>query len=174
MTDEQAAAVLQPTYGAHTAEILDVFRKGHPKANPFQLQSIVLASQSMRQNAVTQAQRKAALAKAPAYNFWFQWQTPVLDGRPMAFHCSDLSFFFDNTERCEAMTGNGPEARRLAAMMSDAWIAFAKTGNPNHPGIPRWNPVTPTGSETMVFDLPTRFSPDPDSAERQALKAAFA
>jgi para-nitrobenzyl esterase len=133
-----------------------------------------LAAQSTRSNVMAQAQRKAALGKAPAYAFWFQWQTPVLDGRPMAFHCADLSFFFDNTERCETMTGNGPEARKLAGIMSDAWIAFAKTGNPNHPGMPKWGAVTPTGAETMIFDMPTRFSNDPDSAERQALKAALA
>jgi para-nitrobenzyl esterase len=92
----------------------------------------------------------------------------------MAFHCADLSFFFNNVERCETMTGNGPEARLLGEQATDAWIAFARTGNPNHPGIPKWDPVTPTGSETMILDSPTRFSRDPDSEERAAIQAATA
>jgi para-nitrobenzyl esterase len=56
--------------------------------------------------------------------------------------------------------------------MSQAWIHFARTGNPNHSGIPEWDPVTANGSETMIFDTVTRFSPDPDSAERQAVASA--
>ncbi len=170
MTDEQAVEQLTKTYGSRARELFETFRKGHAKANPYQLWSIISAG-SFRDTAVTQAQRKAALGKAAAYNFWFQWQTPVLDGRPMAFHCSDLSFFFDNMERCETMTGNGPEARALSAQMSEAWIAFARTGNPNHPGIPKWSPVTPTGSQTMIFDAPTHFSEDPDSEERNLLNS---
>ena len=125
----------------------------------------------MRSNSVILAQRKAAAGQAAAFMFWFQWQTPVLDGRPMAFHCSDLAFFFNNMDKCDMQTGNGPEARHLAEQMSDSWITFARTGNPNHKGIPQWNPVTPGGSETMIFDSKTTFNADPDSHERKVLEA---
>jgi para-nitrobenzyl esterase len=50
------------------------------------------------------------------------------------------------------MTGNGPKARALAARMSEAWIHFARTGDPNHPGIPHWKPFDPSTNGTMVFD----------------------
>jgi para-nitrobenzyl esterase len=171
MTDDQMMKQLTDHYGALAPELAQVFRKGHPEANPFQLLSII-STCSVRADAVTQAQRKAALGKAPAYNFWFQWQTPILSGRPMAFHCADLNFFFNNSERCAYQTGNGPEAQRLAAQMSQVWIHFARTGNPNHSGIPKWEPVTANGSETMIFDTVNRFSPDPDSAERRAIASA--
>src|SRR5689334_24283698 len=52
---------------------------------------------------------------APAYLYLFTWQTPVLDGRPRAFHCAELAFCFDNIDRCVNMTGGGAEARALAA-----------------------------------------------------------
>jgi para-nitrobenzyl esterase len=170
MTDAQLMEQVAAAYdAAHAADLISAFRKGHPNANPFQLWSIMSATSIMRANSVILAQRKAALFKAPAYCFWFQWQTPVLDGRPMAYHCADLSFFFDNMERCETMTGNGPDARLLSAQMGEAWISFARTGNPNHPGIPNWAPVTPSGSETMIFDTPPSFSQDPDSEERKVL-----
>jgi para-nitrobenzyl esterase len=115
-----------------------------------------------------QAQLKAAQGKGPAYNFWMHWQSPALSGRAMAFHCFDLCFFFNNSERCDGVTGNGEAAKRLARQMSQAWIHFAHTGNPNHAGIPRWDPVTANGSETMIFDAESRFNVDPDSLEREA------
>ena len=54
---------------------------------------------------------------------------------------------------------------RSAPRRSQAWIQFARTGNPNHPGIPNWEPVNVGGSQTMIFDTNTHFSEDPDSAE---------
>jgi len=49
--------------------------------------------------------------------------------------------------------------------MSQAWIHFARTGNPNHAGIPKSDPVTANGSETMIFDTESLFKADPDSLE---------
>jgi para-nitrobenzyl esterase len=174
MTNAQLVDKLTPTYGDKTAEVIAAYRAGHPGANPFQLGSIIATSRVHRQDALTQSQRKSGLHAAPAYNWWFQWQTPMLDGRPMAFHTADLAFFFDNAARCECATGNTPDAQHLAAQMADCWIAFAKTGNPNHPGIPHWDPVTPSGSETMIFDTTTRFSRDSDAAERKVIHEAVA
>ena len=85
-------------------------------------------------NAVAQAERKAAQGAAPAYVYWFQWQTPVLDGRPRAFHCSELPFVFYNTERCAEMTGVEP-GRELVLAVADAWINFARKGIRTIPGF---------------------------------------
>ena len=100
--------------------------------------------------------------------YQFRWQTPILDGRPRAFHCIDLPFVFDNTDRCAAMTGGGADARALAANVSDAWIAFARTGQP---GLPSWPAFTPENGATMFFDNVCELKRDPDRDERQALAA---
>jgi para-nitrobenzyl esterase len=63
---------------------------------------------------------------------------------------------------------NGAVAQRLGQQLSQAWIHFARTGSPNHAGIPKWYPVTANGSETMIFDTETHFNVDPDSPERAA------
>ena len=101
---------------------------------------------------VTQARRKAEQGGAGAWLYWFGWKTPVLDGRPRAFHCSDLAFAFDNIDRCLNQTGGGAEARDLAGRMADAWIAFARHGDPNHSGLPAWAPVTGKALPTMMFN----------------------
>lgn len=151
MTGEELESKVKKVWKDNADIVIDTFRNAFPNANYFQLWSVIGTSR-IRTAALEQCRRKAALKAAPVYNYRFDWQTPVLDGRPMAFHCSELSFVFDNTLRCENMTGNGVAARALAAKMSEAWVQFAATGDPNHPGIPHWKPFDPAFNGTMVFD----------------------
>jgi len=67
------------------------------------------------------------------------------------------------------MTGGGAAARALAARVSDAWIAFARSGDPNHPGLPAWPKFDPAAGPTMIFDDQCRVANDPDREERRAL-----
>jgi para-nitrobenzyl esterase len=170
MTIDDVKHQLRTTYAERTDGILDVFKKAHPAARPYELLSRIQTAAGPRQNAVTQAERKAAQGAAPVYNYWFQWQTPILDGRPRAFHCSELPFVFYNTDRCAAMTGGGPEPRDLAGRIADAWIAFAKNGDPNHAGLPKWAPFTADTAGTMIFDTKSEFRLRPDTEERAALR----
>jgi para-nitrobenzyl esterase len=151
LSQDELQTNVRNAYGDRATRILEVYRASFPNANNFQLWSVIGAT-SVRSMSLEQARRKTALHAAAAYCYRFDWQTPVLDGRPMAFHCSELAFVFDNTTRCQNMTGDGPRARSLAARMSDAWIHFARSGNPNHSGIPQWKPFDPATSGTMVFD----------------------
>lgn len=151
MTPEELQTNVKARWSDKAELVISTFRKTFPNANDFQLWSTIGTS-SVRWSALEQSRRKAALKAAPAYNYRFDWQPPVLDGRPMAFHCSELAFVFDNTARCENMTGNGTAARALATKMSEAWIHFAATGDPSHPGIPHWKPFDPATNGTMVFD----------------------
>jgi len=156
------------TYGAKADRIVDAYRKAHPNAKWFDVMSFISAAQH-RSNAVMQAERKAAQKAAPAYLYLFAWQTPILDGRPRAFHCSEMPFTFNNADRCAAMTGGTPEARVLGERMGDAWINFARKGNPNHPGIPTWPAFSADKGEVMVFDNTCAVKNDPDRAERQQI-----
>jgi para-nitrobenzyl esterase len=64
----------------------------------------------------------------------------------------ELPFVFNNIARCEEMTGGGKEAYVLADKVSQSWINFAKTGNPNHKGLPKWETYDAKKGATMFFD----------------------
>jgi len=56
--------------------------------------------------------------------------------------------------------------------MSQALLAFARHGDPNHPGLPRWKPYGLEARETMVFDVPSRMENDPRGGERELYRRA--
>jgi para-nitrobenzyl esterase len=168
MTEPEARARLAKAYGGNSGAIYDAYKALWPSSKPFDVCSVALAA-SMRSAAISQAQRKAALNHAPAYNYWFQWKTKILEGRPRSFHCVDLPFVFFNTDHGAEVTGGTTEARELAKKVSDAWIAFARTGNPNHPGLPHWFPMTADSVHSMIFDVKCSFEVDPDGIARNLL-----
>jgi len=116
-----------------------------------------------------QANQKSGLHAASVYTYLFTWQSPVLDGAYKAFHCMDLPFVFNNIQRCEEMTGGGKEAYVLADKISEAWVQFAKTGNPNHKGLPEWPAYTSENGSTMIFDTKCQLKNHHDE-ELMALK----
>jgi para-nitrobenzyl esterase len=169
MSEADLETRVREIYGDRTIGVIGAFRQRTPQAKPFDLWSRIAAS-GVRGSAIEQAKLKAAQGRAPAYLYWFSWQTPILSGRPRAFHCAEIAFVFDNTDRCETMTGGGAEARALAGQMCDAWIQFARTGNPNHPRLPNWPAFSPETIPTMIFDHPSRVEMNPDGAEQRSVE----
>jgi para-nitrobenzyl esterase len=120
----------------------------------------------------TQAERKAAQRGAPVYMYRFEYYSPVREGRLKAMHCMEIPFVFDNLEAGKVYTGISPAAQTIADQMSAAWVAFARTGNPNHKGIPQWTPFNGDARPTMVFGAGqnAKLVNDPGHEERLALK----
>jgi para-nitrobenzyl esterase len=168
MTEEQMLGLVKGIHGDRAPRVIAAFRERTPNAKPFEIWSRIAAA-PVRGAAIDQCTRKAAQKGAPAYLYWFTWQTPVLDGRPHAFHCAELPFVFNNAERCETMTGGGPQAIELAHKMSDAWVRFARTGNPNGPGLPNWPAFNPERQPTMIFDNRCETQYGPDANEQGAI-----
>jgi para-nitrobenzyl esterase len=152
--------------------IFEALRRGHPNASAAKI-SAIWSSSGARHAAVRQAELKAAQGGAPAYLYWFAWDSPILDGRLHSFHCADLPFVFDNTDRCDHMTGGGPDARALADRVSSAWVQFARTGNPNHGGLPQWPAFAAARRSTAILDDVCSVRDDPDNEERTAVAASL-
>jgi para-nitrobenzyl esterase len=69
----------------------------------------------------------------------------------------------------EAMVGTGPAPRKLTDQMASAWLAFARSGNPNAEAVPKRPPFTATERATTVFDTAPRIENDFRGAERALL-----
>src|SRR5271166_1671516 len=165
-TEEEWHASLAKAYGEEKATaIVSALKKAYPQKKIQTLSYICggsfgLNGLAVRNNVVKMAGLKHALKAAPAYTYYFTWQTPILDGVPGAWHTAELQFCFDNTKRCEQGTGNTPEAQVLAKKMATAWANFAATGNPSQPGL-TWTPTDPDSNKTMVWDNECRMENDP-------------
>jgi para-nitrobenzyl esterase len=123
----------------------------------------------MRQGAWQQAERKSAQQSAPAYLYELDWQTPVDGGKWKTPHSLELALVFDNVAKSASMVGTGPEAQQLADQMSAAWLAFARTGDPNTKAIPHWPAYDTTQRATMVFNTTSKVVADYRGDERTLL-----
>ncbi|HEY8540150.1 MAG TPA: carboxylesterase family protein, partial [Steroidobacteraceae bacterium] len=85
-------------------------------------------------------------------------------------HALEISFVFDNTEKSARFTGGGPRPAALADKMSDAWIAFARTGSPDTPKLPKWMPYDAKQRATMVFNDRSEVVSDPTKERRIAMQ----
>ena len=161
MTVEELSRLVSEAFGGDSEAIIAAYRQDYPKATPFGLYATIAAS-SFRIPAFAQATRKAAQGAAPAYAYIYAWRTPVLENRPGTFHACEISFVFDNAELCDHYSAGDPDALVLSRQMGEAWASFARTGNPNHSGMPHWPAYTADTRATMYFDTPCAVRNDPE------------
>lgn len=161
MTVEEMTSRVRKKFGDKTEAIVAAYRREYPKGKNFDILSTAFASK-FREDSMIVAERKIALKAAPAYQYVYAWHTPMFDGRPRAFHSSEISFVFNNAELCPNYNGLLPEALELASNMSQSWIEFARSGNPNHRGLPHWPAFNADKRPTMFFDTPStvKFNPE--------------
>jgi para-nitrobenzyl esterase len=167
--DEWHATLVKSMGDAKARALIAAMKKAHPEKSIRTL-SYGVAGLGQRNNVVRMAKQKSGLKGAPAYAYYFTWQSPMLDGVAGAWHTAELAFCFDNTKRCEQGTGNTPEAQALAKKMATAWATFARTGNPSQPGL-NWTPSDADRCQTMVFDNQCRMVDDPDADVRKILQS---
>ena len=161
MTLEEMNRSVREMYGGSAEALIAAYRQDYPDATPFGLYAAI-ATARWRIPAFAQAARKAALGAAPAYAYIYAWRTPVLNNRPGSFHASEISFTFDNADICDHYSAGDPSAFALSKQMSTAWTSFARTGDPNHPGLPHWPAYTADAHATMYFNARCEVRNDPE------------
>lgn len=147
LTEEQIKAIVSAVYGEHTDEMIRVFKETYPGKNAADLLAV---DRVMRQPSKEIAKLHAAGKKAGTYLYDFTLEFPIHHNK-IAWHCSDIPFFFHNTELVEVC--QIPEVgERLESQMFGSFMTFAKSGRPQSDKLPVWEAVTEDREPTMIFD----------------------
>jgi para-nitrobenzyl esterase len=153
---------------ADAEALVAAYRAARAERSPAQIYAAIASDRQFGFAAILLAERQAI--HAPVFAYRLEWQSPVAAGRYGAPHNLDLPLIFGR-DRAPGITGAGTAHHSLAAAMQTAWGNFARTGNPNHPGLPHW-PGFDTGRRaTMMFDAACRMVDDPNRLERLAQTA---
>jgi para-nitrobenzyl esterase len=150
-------------------KVIAEYRRLYPAYSPADVFfASTTASRSWR-GQVIEADRRAANPTSAARTWVYQldWQSPIDGGRWGAHHGLDVPLVFDNAPLAPHMVGATPESQRVADCMSDALLAFARTGNPNTRTIPEWPAFDLKRRRTMIFDTIARVADDPRGDERR-------
>jgi para-nitrobenzyl esterase len=148
---------------------IKAYRTLHPNA-PANKTFFDISTAMWRDDTLILAEGKAALNKAPVYNYLFTWESPAYGGKFGSSHTFEVPFVFGNIDAAPTLWGPKPDPRRyeLAAKMSKAWAAFAHHGDPSHGGLPPWKPYSATERATMVFNYSCKLENDPGREDRLA------
>ena len=151
-------------------ELVALYRRKFPDRRNRMLWLTAESDNTRRINAQSISKLKAAQNAAPAYLYFFNWWSPVHNDRMGSYHTLDIPFVFYNMDLGASMTGSSQERYQLAHVMSAAWAAFARNGNPNHADMPSWPEFDPGSFPTMVFGDDVHVANDPNHDERLALE----
>lgn len=154
-------------FGDGTAA-LEIYARSRPEASEDDLLSAALTDQAFRIPAIRLAEAQCG-HRENTFLYLFTWASRALGGRLGACHALELPFVFDNLARAgvEAFLGKSDLPTRLAKAMHDAWISFARSGDPSHAGIERWPAFETSRRATMEFGDRIGILDDPGAPERK-------
>ncbi len=162
----------------HAEEMVARYRAWHPQYSPTDVYfQITTDSRVWRAEQVAAEKRAGNRESQPrTWTYQMDWASPAADGRYKAPHTMDLPFAFDNVALAPGMVGDTPEqqlrAQAMATAVTESYIAFAKTGNPNNRHVPKWPNFDLANRPTMIFDDKVRVEDDPRRQEREYIAQA--
>ena len=168
-TEEDFDKYVREVLPGKAEEMIPAIRSAFPEYSPTDLIVVTESLKGYWIATIFQAERKAAQAAAPVYTYLLAWETKANNGRLRAHHALDVPLVFNNIENMRSMVGPGPEPQKIADLMSSAWIAFARTGNPNSEDLPAWPKYDLENRATMVFDNESYIQNDPYEEIRRIL-----
>jgi para-nitrobenzyl esterase len=165
LSEEQVRQRARALAGPRGDAGIDAFKVLRPREAPFYWLTSLMTAQGTWMNSIRLAERKLDQHAAPVFMFRLDWEAPFAGGALKSPHGLDTPLVFDNPHARPLMNGTGPEPVRIAAAMSQAWIDFARSGNPSQPGL-AWPAYDTVQRKTMIFDVDSHVVSDPDEQAR--------
>lgn len=149
-----------------------MYRAAQPEASALDL----LVTMDMGRTVAMPTVRLAEWHPGPSYLYRFTVDGTDVTGGFGAVHGMEVPFVFDTLDApgVDGLVGTvTDEARRLADIMSSAWVSFAATGRPSHPAIGEWPTYDPDRRAVVDFGIPPRVVDDPDGDQRALWDSAL-
>jgi para-nitrobenzyl esterase len=156
---------------AQAQAVMDAYREDAPERTPADILVALVTDTLFRVPMLHAAEAKAGAGKAPVYLYNFTWKSPVDGGVWGAPHTIDIPFAFGNNALSTSLTGIGSEPGVVSRNLMAAFVAFARTGNPENPHMPAWKPYDAQTRATMTVDVDCRAVNDFRGADRRASAA---
>ena len=160
MTAEKWKAFAAGHYGAHAEEFLAAFPADGDEAAVRSADDFT-TDQFIAFGTWKWIEAQVKSGEEPVYRYLFELPAPPSEMHPegkYAFHSDDLEYVFGTLDTRHGAVWR-PEDRKLSDMMIAYWTNFAKTGDPNGPGLPEWPRYDKTG-EVMHLDAQAHASRD--------------
>ena len=166
VTAAQFEKQIQSQYGPHADAILSVYP--HSTDAEAAKSSKGISRDSMfAWSTWTWARLQSEKGKGKAFEYYYDYHAPDADG---SGHGSDVPYAFQTLSG-----GRGgapkPEDLKLSDMISSYWVNFAKSGDPNGPGLPKWPAFAENNQQAMVFDATPSARPVPNLDKLKAFDA---
>ncbi len=146
--------------------VVENYREMRPNMSPSEVFFAATTAGRSWRGQVEEAERRAA-SGAATWVYQLNWETPKDGGKLGAPHTLDIPLVFDTTGVRDALSTDSAEARSMATILSEALLAFAKSGTPETGLAPDWPQYTLAQRGTMIMDLPPRVEYDPRGDERR-------
>ena len=156
--------------GGDPARVIGAFRTAHPEATPWDLWILIATDHPRGTYSRELAKRKADQRGAPVFAYRYDWETPEGGGHMRSPHTIEIQFVFNNIKIAGPLISKMSEAYALAEKTSAAWVAFARSGDPNTPKLPKWLAYSSVSRDTMLFNNECRAESDPDRGPRLVME----
>jgi para-nitrobenzyl esterase len=158
--------------GAAGSELVAAYRRARPEATPGALWTAIMTDLVFRIPAIRLLEAQASVRPEHTFGYWFTWATPAFDGRLGSCHALEIPFVFHTMDQAGAdvLLGSDPP-ESLSLTMQDAWIAFARSGAPDHDGLEHWPAYDTSRRATMELGDHVGVVDDPRGEERELWEA---
>jgi para-nitrobenzyl esterase len=155
---------LQTAAGERGKDVLELYQREYPKWGDTVVQ--IVSDVFMRLPSIKLAE--TLYSRQPVYMYLFMYRSNSTYMNFGSAHSMEIPFVFGVVDMPDVtvFTGRNPQRFALAEHVMDAWIGFARTGDPTPPGGPRWPTYDPTRRATMELGETLKVVDDPLSAQR--------